>query len=147
MRIFHKTYWQYHKTPPNHVQRRTYQQLPSVHHSTVYVHQQKWLSPNRCPDCGKQSVLCMEAAVRNASEAEIADYRQIQMELNKEELRTVKKEAAGAWSPSPHTTVGSPLLPNSERLPRPISHALYSLQDCHLPACYILLWRQHIPTL
>ena len=49
--------------------------------------------PDRCPDCGKQS-MHGHPAVRAATEAEITDYRRIQMELKKEELRTAGKEAA-----------------------------------------------------
>ena len=48
--------------------------------------------PDRCPDCGKQ-MLQGHPAVRIATEAEITDYRRIQMELNEEELRTAEKEA------------------------------------------------------
>ena len=49
--------------------------------------------PDRCPDCGKQ-MLQGRPAVRIATEAEITDYKRIQMELNEEELRTAGKEAA-----------------------------------------------------
>ena len=49
--------------------------------------------PDRCPDCGKQ-MLQGYPAVRIATEAEITDYKRIQMELNEEELRTAGKEAA-----------------------------------------------------
>ena len=48
--------------------------------------------PDRCPDCGKQ-MLQGYPAVRIATEAEITDYRRIQIELNEEELRTAGKEA------------------------------------------------------
>lgn len=48
--------------------------------------------PDRCPDCGKQ-IVHGYPAVRIATEAEITDYRRIQMELNEEELRTAEKEA------------------------------------------------------
>ena len=54
---------------------------------------------DRCPDCGNQEVHG-RPAVRAAKEAEIIDYRRIQMELNEEELRTAGKEAAGYESHS-----------------------------------------------
>ena len=50
--------------------------------------------PDRCPDCGKQ-MLQGYPAVRIATEAEITDYKRIQMELKEEELRTAGREAAG----------------------------------------------------
>ena len=49
--------------------------------------------PDRCPDCGKQ-MLQGHPAVRIATEAEITDYKRIQMELNEEELCTAGKEAS-----------------------------------------------------
>mgnify|MGYP001861453745 FL=1 len=49
---------------------------------------------DRCPDCGKQEVHG-RPAVRAATEAEIINYRRIQMELKEEELRTAGREAAG----------------------------------------------------
>ena len=49
--------------------------------------------PERCPDCGKLTAHG-HPAVRIATEAEIMDYRQIQMELNEEESHAAGKEAA-----------------------------------------------------
>ena len=55
--------------------------------------------PERCPDCGKLTAHG-HPAVRIATEAEIMDYRQIQMELNEEESHAAGKEAAGYESDS-----------------------------------------------
>ena len=55
--------------------------------------------PERCPDCGKQEVHG-HPAVRMATQAEIMDYRQIQMELNEEASHAAGKEAAGYESDS-----------------------------------------------
>ena len=55
--------------------------------------------PERCPDCGKLTAYG-HPAVRIATEAEIMDYRQIQMELNEEESHDAGKEAAGYESDS-----------------------------------------------
>ena len=55
--------------------------------------------PERCPDCGKLTAHG-HPAVRMATEAEIMDYRQIQMELNEEESHAAGKEAAGYESDS-----------------------------------------------
>ena len=49
--------------------------------------------PERCPDCGKLTA-------HGHPEAEIMDYRQIQMELNEEESHAAGKEAAGYESDS-----------------------------------------------
>lgn len=65
---------------------------------TVRYHMAEQLL-DRCPDCGKQMVQG-HPAVRAATEAEIINYRRIQMELNEEELRTAGKEAAGYESHS-----------------------------------------------
>ena len=55
--------------------------------------------PERCPDCGKLTAYG-HPAVRIATEAEIMDYRQIQMELNEEESHAAGKEVAGYESDS-----------------------------------------------
>ena len=55
--------------------------------------------PERCPDCGKLTAYG-HPAVRIATEAEIMDYRQIQMELNEEESHAAGKESAGYESDS-----------------------------------------------
>ena len=55
--------------------------------------------PDRCPDCGKR-IVHGHPVVRMATEAEIMDYRQIQMELNEEQSHAAGKEAAGYESDS-----------------------------------------------
>lgn len=65
---------------------------------TVRYHMAEQL-PDRCPDCGKQ-IVHGYPAVRMATEAEIMDYRQIQMELNEEESHAAGKEVAGYESDS-----------------------------------------------
>ena len=70
--------------------------------------------PDRCPDCGKQ-MLQGHPAVRIATEAEITDYRRIQMELNEEELRTAEKEATDYESHS-YSSHGTDLRQSHVRL-------------------------------
>ena len=53
-----------------------------------------------CHYCFTAEMLLDRCPVRAATEAEIIDYRRIQMELNEEELRTAGKEAAGYESHS-----------------------------------------------